>query len=60
MCPELVAWILGFGADVRVVQPPALRERIARVAARMADVHRRMSTMANTPRESTRPRMKTS
>src|SRR5436190_567371 len=25
LCPEVVAWILGFGPDVRVVEPKALR-----------------------------------
>ena len=40
VCPELVAWLLGFGADVRVVEPPALRARVARLAARMARAHR--------------------
>src|SRR5438876_1176312 len=29
LCPEVVAWILGFGPDVRVVEPGALRRRIA-------------------------------
>jgi predicted DNA-binding transcriptional regulator YafY len=60
VCPELVAWVLGFGADVQVVAPAALRERVARIAGRMADVHRRMSTNAKTPSESARPKMKTS
>lgn len=40
LCPEVVAWILGFGADVRVVEPKALRRRIARLAQQMARVHR--------------------
>jgi predicted DNA-binding transcriptional regulator YafY len=40
VCPELVAWVLGFGADVRVVQPAALRARVARIAGEMARIHR--------------------
>ena len=39
LCPEVVAWILGFGPDVRVVEPKALRRRIARLARQMASVH---------------------
>ncbi len=39
LCPEVVAWILGFGPDVRVVAPEALRLRIGRLAQRMARVH---------------------
>jgi len=39
LCPEVVAWILGFGADVRVVRPPVLQRRIARLARQMAMVH---------------------
>jgi predicted DNA-binding transcriptional regulator YafY len=40
LCPEVVAWILGFGADVRVIEPSALRRRIARMAQQMARAHR--------------------
>jgi len=32
LCPEVVAWILGFGPDARVVGPPLLKRRIARLA----------------------------
>ena len=39
LCPEVVAWILGFGPEVRVVEPNALRLRIARLARQMARVH---------------------
>jgi predicted DNA-binding transcriptional regulator YafY len=38
--PELIAWILGFGPDVRIIEPQALRVRIARLAQQMAKVHR--------------------
>jgi predicted DNA-binding transcriptional regulator YafY len=38
--PEVVAWILGFGPDVRVIEPDSLRRRIARLAAQMARAHR--------------------
>ena len=40
LCPEVLAWVLGFGADVRVIGPPALRERVARVAGQMIKAHR--------------------
>jgi predicted DNA-binding transcriptional regulator YafY len=40
LCPEVVAWILGFGPDARVVNPQALRRRIARLAQQMAKAHR--------------------
>jgi hypothetical protein len=34
LCPELEAWILGFGEEAEVLEPPVLRERIqARLAA---------------------------
>ena len=39
LCPELVAWILGFGPDIRVVEPEPLRRRIARLARQMAKAH---------------------
>lgn len=40
LCPEVIAWVLGFGPDVRVVGPEVLRERIAKLAQQMAKVHR--------------------
>jgi predicted DNA-binding transcriptional regulator YafY len=39
VCPEVIQWLLGFGADVQIIAPVALRERIARLTARMAKVH---------------------
>jgi predicted DNA-binding transcriptional regulator YafY len=39
VCPEVIQWLLGFGADVQILAPVALRERIARLSARMAKVH---------------------
>lgn len=34
LCPELESWLLGLVPDVRIVEPPALRERLrSRVAA---------------------------
>jgi len=39
LCPEVVAWILGFGPDARVVGPPVLKRRIARLARQMAKTH---------------------
>ena len=42
VCPELVSWILGFGPDVRVIGPPPLKQRIARLTREMAKVHSRL------------------
>jgi len=39
ICPEVIQWLLGFGAEVRVIAPVALRERVARLATRMAKAH---------------------
>lgn len=39
-CPELVSFLLGFGSDCEVLEPPKLREEIATAAARLADVYR--------------------
>ena len=39
VCPELVSWILGFGADVRVIEPQSLRLRIARLSREMEKAH---------------------
>jgi predicted DNA-binding transcriptional regulator YafY len=40
LCPEVVAWILSFGPDARVIGPPVLGRRIARLARQMAKAHR--------------------
>src|SRR5438105_10025984 len=40
VCPEVVMWALGFGADARVIAPRSLGRRIAQVARRMARAHR--------------------
>jgi len=42
ICPELVSWVLGFGPDARVVGPPSLKQRIARLAREMAKAHARV------------------
>jgi predicted DNA-binding transcriptional regulator YafY len=47
LCPEVIQWILGFGPEVRVVDPPALRRRIARLAGQMARVHQRQLSWAS-------------
>jgi predicted DNA-binding transcriptional regulator YafY len=39
VCPEIVSWILGFGPDVRVIEPPSLKQRIAIFAREMAKAH---------------------
>lgn len=38
--PELRQWILGFGPDAQVLEPPALREEIAQALAAAAEVYR--------------------
>ncbi len=43
ICREVISWILGFGADVRVIHPPSLGQRITRLAQQMAKAHRRPS-----------------
>lgn len=35
ICPELERWVLGFGAEARVVRPEALRARVARISGEM-------------------------
>ena len=40
VCPEVVMWVLGFGADARVIAPRSLGRRIAQLARRMARAHR--------------------
>ena len=40
VCPELVSWILGFGPDVRVLEPQSLRRRVARLSREMEKAHR--------------------
>ncbi len=36
LCPEVEAWVLGFGDEAEVLGPPELRERVARKARAMA------------------------
>jgi proteasome accessory factor B len=36
---EIVRWILGFGAEVEVLEPAALRDRLYRVASQIAETH---------------------
>ena len=47
ICPEVIHWLLGFGADVQIVAPVALRDRIARVAARMAKMHGKTTSLSD-------------
>ncbi|HEY6912195.1 MAG TPA: WYL domain-containing protein, partial [Myxococcales bacterium] len=49
LCPEVVAWILGFGPDVRVVDPKPLQLRIARLARQMARVHGEQAGLKSRP-----------
>lgn len=39
LCPEVETWVLGFGEDAEVLEPPALRERIASRISRAAAVY---------------------
>jgi hypothetical protein len=48
VCPELEAWILGFGEDAEVISPPELRDRIAARARRL--VQKYASVGARRPR----------
>ncbi len=41
VCPEVEAWILGFGADAEVLEPTWLRDKIADQAQRLAEVYTR-------------------
>jgi predicted DNA-binding transcriptional regulator YafY len=41
---EILGWVLGFGDQVEVLAPPELRERIAALAARVAEIHRARPT----------------
>ena len=38
-CPELVAFLLGFGPDCEVLEPAKLREEIATAAMKLAAVY---------------------
>lgn len=40
-CPELIAWIVGFGPDVRVVAPRSLRDAVAAIHRRAATLRAR-------------------
>jgi predicted DNA-binding transcriptional regulator YafY len=36
---EMVSWVLGFGEKAEVVEPPAMRERVAKAARAMAGIY---------------------
>lgn len=40
LSPDLVQWILGWGAEAEVLEPAALRDKLARAAAGVAAVYR--------------------
>jgi predicted DNA-binding transcriptional regulator YafY len=40
VCPELIRWVLGFGADAVVLKPASLRKRVIATALRMARSYR--------------------
>jgi predicted DNA-binding transcriptional regulator YafY len=39
LCPEVEAWVLGFGDEAEVIGPPELRERVAKKARAMARLY---------------------
>jgi predicted DNA-binding transcriptional regulator YafY len=39
MTPELIQWVMGFGAEARVIEPPALIERLQQEAADLLKVY---------------------
>jgi proteasome accessory factor B len=39
ICPEVIGWILSFGAEAQVVSPPSLRQMIAERVAELARVY---------------------
>ncbi|MBM4254120.1 MAG: transcriptional regulator [Deltaproteobacteria bacterium] len=46
LTPEIVQWVLGFGANVSVVEPPALQAMIRDEAARVVDLYGRKGERA--------------
>ena len=49
VCPELEAWILGFGEEAEVVAPAALRTRIAKRVDALSQVYAGQSQVAARP-----------
>jgi hypothetical protein len=49
LCPEVEAWVLGFGDDAEVIAPMELRERVARKARGMAQRYEGMSLEPTKP-----------
>jgi len=43
LCPELISWVLGFGTEVRVLEPAVLRRRIARITQQVARINREVA-----------------
>jgi predicted DNA-binding transcriptional regulator YafY len=48
VCPELEAWILGFGSEAEVVRPAALRGRMVAHARGLMPTYRRSATGSST------------
>ncbi len=42
---DVVAWLLGWGTQVRVIEPATLRERLAQEAEQMAQIHRKPTSL---------------
>jgi hypothetical protein len=55
-CPELVRWILGFGAEATVVKPASLRNLVARTIAQMSRRYMATDVAQTTRARSTRSR----
>jgi predicted DNA-binding transcriptional regulator YafY len=55
LCPELEAWILGFGADAAVIGPVELRNRVARRAVATARLYAERTSSGKTRLKTRRP-----
>ncbi|PTL75418.1 WYL domain-containing protein [Vitiosangium sp. GDMCC 1.1324] len=53
LCPEVEAWVLGFGDEAEVIGPPELRERVARKARAMAQRYEGVPVDSASPSSST-------
>jgi predicted DNA-binding transcriptional regulator YafY len=40
VCPEVIAWVLSFGAEAQVVSPPSLRQEVAKRVGELARAYR--------------------
>src|SRR2546428_713032 len=47
LCPELERWVLGFGAEARVLRPKSLQTKVARISAEMRALYARTKQARN-------------